>query len=97
MILTLGDDITDFLDIQFFSADQMLPNTDHLNSIEGNVRPTLNNGITDTVIRIDIDGDGSFNGNTQEIVLADLDLSHLGNTEAEIIQALLNGGILSFD
>lgn len=92
-----GDDITDFLDIQFFSADQMLPNTDHLNSIEGNVRPTLNNGITDTVIRIDIDGDGSFNGNTQEIVLADLDLSHLGNTEAEIIQALLNGGILSFD
>ncbi|WP_299774128.1 hypothetical protein [uncultured Pseudoteredinibacter sp.] len=92
-----GDDITDFLDIQFISTDQMLPNTDHLNSIEGNVRPTLNNGITDTVIRIDVDGNGSFNGNTQEIVLADIDLSSLANGEAAILQALINNGIISFD
>lgn len=92
-----GDNITDFLDIQFISTDQMLPNTDHLNSIEGNVRSTLNNGIIDTVIRIDVDGDGSFNGNTQEIVLADLDLSSLANGEAAILQALINSGIITFD
>ncbi|WP_299977896.1 hypothetical protein [uncultured Pseudoteredinibacter sp.] len=94
---TAGDDITDFLDIQFISTDQMLPNTNHLNSIEGNVRPTLDNGITDTVIRIDIDGDGSFNGNTQEIVLVDLDLSSLASGEAAILQALINNGIITFD
>jgi len=92
-----GDNITDFLDIQFISTDQMLPNTDHLNSIAGNVRSTLNNGIIDTVIRIDVDGDGSFNGNTQEIVLADIDLSSLANGEAAILQALINSGIITFD
>ncbi|MBB6523337.1 calcium-binding protein [Pseudoteredinibacter isoporae] len=92
-----GDSITDFLDIQFLNTDQMVPNTDHNNSVPGNVRPTLNNGVIDTVIRIDVDGDGSFNGNTQEIVLADVDLSSLGSTEEEILQALINNGTLVYD
>ncbi|GAA6153169.1 hypothetical protein [Pseudoteredinibacter isoporae] len=92
-----GDSIIDFLDIQFLSIEQMLPNTDHQNAIPGNVRPTFNNGTVDTIIRIDIDGDGSFSGNTQEIVLADLDLSNLGNNETDILQTLINLGVIIYD
>lgn len=94
---TVGDDITDFLDIQFASINQLTANTDIDSSIEGNVRTRVNNGSVDSVIRIDVDGDGSFTGNTQEIVLIDVDLSSYGSSEADILHNLINNNILQFD
>lgn len=92
-----GDDITDFLDINFASVAQLTANTDIDNSTEAEFRSRIDNGVTDTIILIDEGGNGSFSGNTQEIVLVDIDLSSYGSNEAEILQNLISSGILLHD